>query len=541
MNFNIKNIESENKNKDNNFNKIYKNLQSNTLISYKIKTNNKIYKNFSLTEKETEIFSIILNILKKNNLNTTICRVAGGWIRDKLLGKESDDIDIVVNDIEGSKLIFIINAELYTKGHYKLGIIPKNEKKGKNIEVATTNICNTSIDFVRLRTNKKDEIPTPLSDAELRDLSINSLFYNINEQKVEDCTGRGIKDLENGIINTPVEPEVAILNDSFIILRMLRFAIKYKFRISDNINNYLENNKDIILNNFYKKVSRERIGKELFKIFQLENSEFIIAYLYSFNLLDIILLLKDGDDNNNYEELFLKITNLYILGEYLLKIDKIFEIEINSNNFNKINYSLLLLTLYFRDIKDKNNLSINQKILRRTYKTSNEHKLENKNMCKYFDELLNFINKEQYDRFKVGKFLRKISCKNIIPILYASIAYEYIEQVKLKSLLFNLEENILQKIIDKIKKFFNFIITEDLLHIDKLIPLLNGKEILETMDIKTDKIIKSLVDYLIDEQIKDPKLNKNQAIELLNKKIEEFHLSNKNKIKDKTNKNEIKK
>jgi len=290
-------MESGNENKEKNLNKIYKMLQSNDLISYKININNKIYKNFSLNEKEKEIFSIILNILKKKNLNTTICRIAGGWIRDKLLGKESDDIDIVVNDIEGSKLVYIINEDLYTEGKYKMGIIPKNPKKGKNIEVTTTNICNTSIDFITLRSS-------PLVDAELRDISINSLFYNINEQKVEDFTKRGIKDLENGIINTPVEPEVAILNDSFITLRMLRFAIKYKFRISDNINNYLKNNKDVIINNFYKKVSRERMEKELHKIFQLENSEFVIAYLYSFNLLDIILLLKDCDDKNNYEDLF---------------------------------------------------------------------------------------------------------------------------------------------------------------------------------------------------------------------------------------------
>ena len=527
-------MESEKENKEQNINEIYKNLQSNSLISYKISTNNKIYKNFSLTEKEKEIFSNILNILKKNNLNSTICRVAGGWIRDKLLGKESDDIDIVVNDIEGSKLVYIINEDLYTEGKYKMGIIPKNPKKGKNIEVATTNICNTSIDFITLRSS-------PLADAELRDISINSLFYNINEQKVEDFTKRGIKDLENGIINTPVEPEVAILNDSFITLRMLRFAIKYKFRISDNINNYIENNKDVIINNFYKKVSRERMEKELHKIFQLENSEFVFAYLYSFNLLDIILLLKDCDDKNNYEDLFLKITNLYILGEYLLKIDKIFDIEINSDNFDKINYSLLLITLYFRNKKDKHNLSMNQRILRNTYKASNLLQFENKNMCRNFDELLDLINSEQYDRLKIGKILKRISVKNFIPTLYASISYEYIEQVQLTSLLFNIEENILQVIINKIKKFMNFIITEDLLNVDKIKPLFNGKELVQILNIESEKIIKPLTDYLIEEQIKDPNLNKNQAIELLNKKMEEFSLSNNYIKKYKINQNNIKK
>ena len=37
--------------------------------------------------------------MKKYNLISTICRVEGGWVRDKLLGKESDDIDIALSDM----------------------------------------------------------------------------------------------------------------------------------------------------------------------------------------------------------------------------------------------------------------------------------------------------------------------------------------------------------------------------------------------------------------------------------------------------------
>ena len=40
-------------------------------------------------------------------------------------------------------------------------------------------------------------IGTPIEDAERRDLTINSLFYNLNEGVVEDFTGRGLSDLEN--------------------------------------------------------------------------------------------------------------------------------------------------------------------------------------------------------------------------------------------------------------------------------------------------------------------------------------------------------
>ena len=515
-----------------NMNEIYKKLESNPLLVYEKISNNKIIKDFSLNEKEKQIFSIILDIMKKNKLTSTVCRVAGGWVRDKLIGKESDDIDISVSYTPAWKLVLLINKELYPN-KFKMGIIPKNPEKGKNVEVATTNICNISIDFVNLRVDEKRKSTPEVLDAELRDISINSLFYNINEQKVEDFTERGIKDLEQGIINTPVEPEVAILNDSFIALRMLRFAIKYKFRISDNINNYLDKNRDVIINNFYTKVSKERIEKEMSKIFLMDNCEYVIAYLCSFKLLDIIYLIKNFDSETNYDNIFFKTANLFILGEYLLKKGKIFDIEMNSDNFDKKDFCFLLLTLYFRDKKDEHDVSLNQKILKSTYRVSKEHQQENKNMCRGFDDLYNIIKEEKYDRFKVGKTLRRISYKNIIHELYACIAYYYIEKFELNELLDKIDEDVLNKIIEKCKKFLNYVINEDMLHIDKMKSLYNGKDILEIMDIKTDKVIKPLLDYLIDEQIKNPKLDKNQALELLTKKLEDFSFDKSKNVNDK--------
>ena len=522
----------------------YQSLESNKLISYELNTNNKINKEFSLTEKEKECFSIIMNILKKNNLTSTICRVAGGWVRDKLLGKESDDIDIALNDMKGSTLANLINEELYP-GKNKVGIIQQNVEKGKNLETATIKVCQTWIDLVNLRCEDKNKIGTPLTDAERRDLSINSLFYNINEEKVEDFTNKGIHDLENGIIETPIDAEITFRDDPLRILRMLRFAIKYKFRIGFNINNYIEKNKEEIVKNFYDNISKERIEKELYKVFNMNNSSFAIAYLYSFNILDIILLTKNYDQENNYDNIFLKIANLYILGEYLLEKTKIFEIEMNPENFNKIDYSLLLLTLYFRNIKNNNDNSLmNQQILKFTYKTSTDYLKSNYLMCAYFDELYNLINQENYNRLFIGKVLRKITYKNILPSLYASIAYEYIEKTQLNNIMNDIDNNLLQNIIEKNKRFLSYIINEDMMHIDKMKSLFNGKEILEKLNMKAGKELGILIEYLIDEQIKEPKLNKDDAIVLLKKKKDEIGLivnDNKNNHSKKNNNKKNKK
>ena len=117
---------------------------------------------------------------------------------------------------------------------------------------------------------------------------------------------------------------------------------------------------------------------------------------------------------------------------------------------------------------------------------------------------------------------RKITYKNILPTLFACIAYEYIEKVELNMVLSELDENILQKIIDKNKNFFGFILNEDMLHIDKMKPLFNGKEILDLLNMKAGKEVGILLDCLLEEQIKDPKLDKDQAIEFLQKKKEEI-------------------
>ena len=53
------------------------------------------------------MFDTLLSIVKQSGLKTTL-RVAGGWVRDKLLGKESDDIDIALDDMFGEDFAKLI-------------------------------------------------------------------------------------------------------------------------------------------------------------------------------------------------------------------------------------------------------------------------------------------------------------------------------------------------------------------------------------------------------------------------------------------------
>ena len=77
-----------------------------------------------------------------------------------------------------------------------------------------------SIDLVHLRSESYTsssriptvEIGTPLQDAERRDFTVNALFYNLQTQQVEDFTEQGLRDLQDGVMRTPLDPNVTFLD-----------------------------------------------------------------------------------------------------------------------------------------------------------------------------------------------------------------------------------------------------------------------------------------------------------------------------------------
>ena len=105
-----------------------------------------------------------------------------------------------MDDMYGEEFAKLLNEKLYPDGPKKFGVIKSNSEKSKHLETATLRIHGVMIDLVNLRSEKYTEesrvptidIGTPEEDAYRRDLTINSLFYNINQGIVEDFTQRGI-------------------------------------------------------------------------------------------------------------------------------------------------------------------------------------------------------------------------------------------------------------------------------------------------------------------------------------------------------------
>ncbi|KAG0697785.1 hypothetical protein DFH29DRAFT_944606 [Suillus ampliporus] len=238
-----------------------------------------VKKEIQLTDAEDRLCTLLDEFtrhLQENKNITTACRINGGWVRDKLLGMDSNDIDICLADMmgvtfaEGFVAFLSEQKDLHV---HKIAKIESNPDQSKHLETARTTLLGIDLDFVNLRSEEYAEdsrIPTevkfgtPLEDALRRDLTINSLFYNVHTRSVEDFTEKGLDDLQNGIIRTPLPPRETFLDDPLRVIRCVRFASRFGFEIDPDLQQAAQ--LDIIQDGLAQKISRERVGEEIDKM-----------------------------------------------------------------------------------------------------------------------------------------------------------------------------------------------------------------------------------------------------------------------------------
>lgn len=232
-------------------------------------------------------------------------RITGGWVRDKLLGKESNDLDIAINLLSGedfaSKLLEFSEHKGIDLGKNatSLHTIKKNPEKSKHLETCTTKLFGLDIDFVNLRNEQYTEdsrVPiiecgTAEEDALRRDATLNALFYNLNQSKIEDFTGRGLSDLESGILRTPLQPLQTFLDDPLRVLRLMRFASRFNFIVEPGALQAMKDER--IRTTLLHKISRERVGVETEKILTGDNVPYGLRLINHVGLTDIVF--RTGD------------------------------------------------------------------------------------------------------------------------------------------------------------------------------------------------------------------------------------------------------
>lgn len=226
-----------------------------------------------LSDKEVQIFKLVLATCAHHGLKTTV-RVAGGWVRDKLLGRISGDLDLAVDDCTGAEFAQkLVSYMQQTKlgEHSRVAVIKSNPDQSKHLETATFTVFGYPIDITNLRTEiyKPDSrIPemkmgSVEEDCMRRDFTVNALYYNINTGQVEDYKG-GLKDLASGLLRCPAPPSQTFRDDPLRVLRAVRFAARLNYRIDESVASAAQQPE--VQQELATKVSRERYGIEIDKM-----------------------------------------------------------------------------------------------------------------------------------------------------------------------------------------------------------------------------------------------------------------------------------
>jgi poly(A) polymerase len=209
---------------------------------------------------------------------------AGGFVRDKILKRKTNDIDIATDAkpleikkvLTKNKIKFIEIGEAFG---VIAAVIPVSKNKNQIFEIATFR-QDFGVDDNR-HPKKIKLISDPKEDAVRRDFTINGLFSD--NGKVIDYVN-GINDIKSKIIRFIGDPDERIKEDALRMLRAIRFASQLDFDIEKESYNAIIKNKNLI-----KKVSDERIREELTKILISNNKRRGFEQLEETGLLDLII------------------------------------------------------------------------------------------------------------------------------------------------------------------------------------------------------------------------------------------------------------
>lgn len=234
-----------------------------------------------------ETFHLISDVADKMQLE---CYLVGGYVRDIFLDQPSDDIDCVVVG-SGIKIATELKKRLGKKAYLS---VFKNFGTAQVKVMSAGNRPPVEIEFVgaRRESYQRDSRKPIVEDGTLeddqnrRDFTINAMAICLNKDRFGELVDPfgGLDDLWDGIIRTPLDPDITFSDDPLRMLRCIRFATRFNFLIEDETFKALERNTERL-----KIISKERISEELNKILMTKTPSRGFVDLQRSGLLEYIL------------------------------------------------------------------------------------------------------------------------------------------------------------------------------------------------------------------------------------------------------------
>ena len=232
------------------------------------------------TEKELFILKKIAHAAEELGVETYLI---GGFVRDKIIGRKTKDADIVCIG-DGISLAKAVAKRFNPEPTFSYF---------KNFGTAHIKVNEFDLEFVGARkesyqyhSRKPAVTPGTLKDdQDRRDFTINALAVSLNEKDYGRLIDPfdGIKDIQKGIIKTPLEPPQTFSDDPLRMMRAIRFASQLGFTIEQKTFQAIKDEADRI-----SIVSQERITDELVKIINSPIPSIGFDLLYQSGLLHII-------------------------------------------------------------------------------------------------------------------------------------------------------------------------------------------------------------------------------------------------------------
>ncbi len=212
------------------------------------------------------------------------CYLVGGYVRDLMLERATNDIDVVV---VGSGISM---AEAFCK---RLGR-GAHLSVFRNFGTAQVKWHDQEVEFVGARKESYShdsrkpivEDGTLEDDQNRRDFTINAMAVCLNSARLGELVDPfdGVLDLQDGIIATPLDPDITFSDDPLRMMRCVRFATQLRFQIEEETFAALERNRERI-----RIISQERIIDELNKIMRALAPSIGFVELHRCGLLELIL------------------------------------------------------------------------------------------------------------------------------------------------------------------------------------------------------------------------------------------------------------